>query len=84
MTVRVLFFSLLQDIVGDSEIEVSIPDSGDGTTVTELLTTLYEKFPKLRDWESKLLIAVDCEYADKNSTIKEGQEIALMPPVQGG
>lgn len=84
MTVRVLFFSLLQDIIGDSEIEFSIVDSNGVTLVSDLLAALYEKFPKLRNWESKLLIAVDCEYADKNTPIKEGQEIALMPPVQGG
>ncbi len=82
MTVRVLFFSLLQDIVGDSELSFELPE-GD-QTIADLLTALYGKYPSLRDWETKLLIAVDCEYADRESAIHEGQEIALMPPVQGG
>ena len=85
MTVRVLFFSLLRDIVGGDELEFTIEENDEATTtVADLLNAVYEKFPALREWESKLLIAVDCEYSDRDTEIREGQEIALMPPVQGG
>ena len=82
MKVRVLVFSLLQDIVGDPEIEVSLDK--ERADIADLLACLFESYPPLRDWNDKLLIAVDCEYADRTTPISEGQEIALMPPVQGG
>jgi len=82
MTLRVLFFSLLQDVSGTDELEYQLDK--DPATVNELLNALFEEIPKLRQWGPKLLIAVDCEYADRETPINDGQEIALMPPVQGG
>ena len=82
MKVRVLFFSLLQDIVGESEMEVRL--DMETAKVADLLDSLFENFPPLRDWDAKLLIAVDCEYADRETPVSDGQEIAMMPPVQGG
>jgi molybdopterin converting factor small subunit len=31
-----------------------------------------------------MLIAVNCEYADGTTVLQDGDELALMPPVQGG
>jgi MoaD family protein len=81
MTVRVLFFSVLRDITGSGEISMETkPDA----TVEVLLAECFTRWPKLRDWDKSLLIAVDQSYAKRNTPLQEGVEVAIMPPVQGG
>lgn len=82
MKVRVLFFSLLRDVTGEEEIEFDLP--GNPFPLSQLLALLFEKYAGLKDWDEKLLIAVNCEYAERQAAVKPGDEIAIMPPVQGG
>ena len=80
MKIKILFFSLLRDLTGTDCLETSF----DGNTVADLLKKLYQDIPKLSEWDANLLIAVNSEYATRETAIKEGDEIAIMPPVQGG
>ena len=82
MKVKILFFSLLRDIAGAGEIDWDI-DAG-GISVSALLEQLYSKWPDLREWDSKILVALDLDYVERDTLVKPGQEIAVMPPVQGG
>ena len=79
---KVLFFSLLRDVVGEDEIELEVAESG--VAVSAFLDQLYEKWPGLREWDSKILVAVDLDYVERDALVKPGQEVAVMPPVQGG
>ena len=81
MTVRVLFFSSLRDLAGESETELELPG---GASVGDLLDDLGSRIPGMAEWDSRLLVAVDQEYADRGEVLREGQEVAVMPPVQGG
>jgi molybdopterin converting factor small subunit len=81
MKVRVLVFSVLRDIVGGDEIEREVPE---GSTVGDLIEGMTVEWPKLREWEGRVLMAVDQEYARKDVVLSEGVEVAVMPPVQGG
>lgn len=83
MKMRVLFFSVLRDLVEKDELNVVLPE-GKPRTVAGLLEHLYGKYPRLRDWDQSLLIAADLDYVKRDSPLEEGQEIAIMPPVQGG
>ena len=82
MSIRVLFFASLQAITGSGELEWPCPESG--RTVDELLHELYDRFDGLRDWDRSLLVAADLEYVGRTTRVWPGQEVALMPPVQGG
>ena len=81
MNVRVLFFSILRDIAGADELE--IPLQADAR-VSELLAELFTRWPRLREWDRSLLIAVDQIYEKRDATLHDGAEVAIMPPVQGG
>ena len=81
MKVRVQFFSHLKDIVGASELEV---DVAEGTTTDGLLAELYARHPRLRDWNSSILLGAGVEFVDRDYLVKAGDDIAIMPPVQGG
>ena len=81
MTVRVQFFSHLCDVTGTSESQVHVPE---GASVADLLTVLYGEHPKLREWDSSILVGVGVEFVDRDYLLREGEEVAVMPPVQGG
>ena len=82
MTLRVLFFSLLRDLTGTGEIELTCAEGV--STVNGLLGMLYERWPALSAWDASLLVAVDQTYAKRGDALHEGAEVAVMPPVQGG
>ncbi len=80
---QVLFFSVLRDAVGADRINLELPADRDWTVAT-LLERLYSDYPKLRDWDTNLLVAADLKYVQRDEKLHNGQEIAIMPPVQGG
>ena len=82
MRVRVLFFSVLQDIAGKAAHEITL--SSGKKTIADLLETLYGQWPALRAWDASLLIAMDQCYVRRHDVLKDNSEIAVMPPVQGG
>ena len=81
-TLRVLFFSVLQDAAnGEKECDwVCDPNM----TVEVLLEQLYGRWPELRKWDAQIRVAVDLEYVERARMLRPGQEVAVMPPVQGG
>lgn len=81
MKVTVLFFSVLREIAGTDRIEW---EAGDHATLGELVADLQSRYPGLAAWEGRLLLAVNGEYSDRAMPIADGDEVALMPPVQGG
>lgn len=82
MKVRVLFFSQLRDLCGVDELECQLEVRA--ALVADLLAKLYADFSGLREWDGRLLVAVNQEYADRAAALSEGDEVAIMPPVQGG
>jgi MoaD family protein len=81
MKVRALFYAQLRDLIGSREINV---DLAEGATVRDLLEQIYAQQPKLRPHDKSILIGADVEFVDRNYKLKEGEEISIMPPVQGG
>lgn len=60
------------------------PTTGAPPVIASLLAELYTRWPALAPWDGRLLLAVDLEYATRETPLLPGQEVALMPPVQGG
>lgn len=83
MTVRVLFFSVLADLAGAGEIEERLGEGRDWT-LGDLVERLRGRLPELKDWDGRLLLAVNQRWADRTQPLSDGDEIAIMPPVQGG
>jgi len=80
-----LFFSSLRDTVGAEALDWPWPPRSGGTpTVATLLGEVYDRWPALAAWDAQLLVAVDLTYATRETALLPGQEVALMPPVQGG
>ncbi|NPB06530.1 MAG: molybdopterin converting factor subunit 1 [Aquificae bacterium] len=77
--VRLLYFSYLKERLKKAEEE--LPFTG---TVGELRKLLKEKYPQLADELERVRFAVNDEYAKDDEPIKDGDKIALIPPVSGG
>lgn len=81
MKVRVQFYAQLRDLTGSHEQDV---DLGEGSNVRDLLEKIYAQTPSLREHNKSILIGAGVEFVDREYVVKEGEEIAIMPPVQGG
>jgi MoaD family protein len=81
MNVRVQFYAQLRELSGVHELDLEIPQ---GATVRELLEKLYAQKPGLRAQDKSILVGVGLEFVDRNYQLEAGEEIAIMPPVQGG
>ena len=81
MKVRVEFYSQLRDLAGTAELNVDLPVEA---TVADLLEKLYKKAPALRSRDKSILVGAGVEFVDRNYKLKAGNEISIMPPVQGG
>ena len=61
------------------EVELSQNDG-----VRELLEKVYAQKPALRVHDKSILVGAGLEFVSRNYKPKPGEEIAIMPPVQGG
>lgn len=81
MNIRVNFFSYFKELAGtDSTIE----EMADGSRLEQLHQRLLGRFPKLEPMRKSTLIAVGVEYQGRDYVLKDGDEVSLFPPVQGG
>ena len=81
MHVRVLYFGALREQL-DKEFEAL--DLSSPARVSDLLGQIGSSYPDLKSWLPSLAVAVNQEYANLHTHLKEGDEIALLPPVSGG
>jgi molybdopterin converting factor subunit 1 len=81
MRVTVRYLGPLRDIAGleDETVEVA-----DDAVVGELYATLQQRIPQLQQFRHVVAIAVNCEYSSSETRLREGDEVALIPPVSGG
>ncbi|MDM7273890.1 molybdopterin converting factor subunit 1 [Sulfurihydrogenibium azorense] len=80
MKVEVLYFSQVKDKVGKSSEIVDF----NGNTVEDLINYLTKIYPDIRDILQKSMVAVNENYAEKDSILKENDKVAIIPPVSGG
>ena len=81
MTVSVQFFSWLKDVTGCARATETVPAR---CTLDELYTALAARFPGLAEAPKSILMAVGVDYQPRNYVLKDGDEVSLFPPVQGG
>jgi MoaD family protein len=81
MKVRVQFYAQLRDLVGMPEMDLELSERA---TVHDLLDEIYARRPGFRAHDKSILVGAGVEFVDRNYALKPGDEIAIMPPVQGG
>ena len=81
MTLRILYFATIRDLAGMREETVSLPE---GSRVNDLKSHLGKEHPKLIKAFASAIFAVNREFAFDDHLLKEGDEVAIFPPVSGG
>lgn len=81
--VKLLFFAKSRELAGISESEIELPTKIPYTDLIEQLSRAYN----LESLQKTFLIALNSEYCDESSDLihlKEGDELAVIPPISGG
>lgn len=79
--VRVRFFAAPREALGTDAIELEMPA---GSTVRELVETLEDRHPVLEAYTRFLNVAVNRAYVGMQTELRDGDEVACVPPVGGG
>jgi len=81
MEITVHFYSYFRDLTGCAETTVTVLPGG---TIGDLLKQVMARFSRLGAMQNSTLTAVGVEYQGRGYVLKEGDEVSLFPPVQGG
>lgn len=69
-------FARYRELLGFQRLECALPDP---PTLGTLLVD-----PRFKTLPTEALLAVNQAFTDRSWKLKEGDEVALMPPVSGG
>jgi molybdopterin synthase catalytic subunit len=81
MKVRLLFFAVLREIAGTAERELALEE---GTTARAVWNSLRQSDPRLTGYTQPPMVAINESYADPDAVLRDGDELAFIPPVAGG
>lgn len=81
MKVKVKLFALYREKAGTGELWLELPE---GAVVQDALNALGNLFPDLEELLGRAFFALNKRYVHLQDPIKEGDELAVFPPVSGG
>lgn len=81
MQIEVLFFAAFRELAGTDRRTVSLPPDAVAGTLIPSLRDLDRRFEALPD---RVAVVVNQRVVDMDHPIREGDEVALLPPVAGG
>ncbi|MCH9649760.1 MAG: molybdenum cofactor biosynthesis protein MoaE [Deltaproteobacteria bacterium] len=81
MKIQLLAFASARDAIGSDQASLTLPE---GSTLSDLRDVLQAQYPDLEPLWPRLAIAVEGELAPPSSLLRDGVEVALLPPVSGG
>lgn len=81
MKITVRLFSVAKDIAGFDERQIDLAEQSQAADVLEFLKQHDAQFSK---WRNSLRLAVNYEYVPNDHPLKNGDEVAVIPPVSGG
>jgi molybdopterin converting factor subunit 1 len=81
MQITVKLFALMREKAGTDTIALEVPA---GAAVTQALATLVRQYPVLEPYMVNTRLSVHMDFVDPDTTLAEGDELVLIPPVSGG
>lgn len=81
MRIRLLLFALYRDMAGTGELELELPAYA---TAADLVDYLRSERGGLKRLPQDPAVAVNEEYVPLSVRLRDGDEVALLPPVAGG
>ena len=74
-------FASYREIVGAGQLAWTLRD---GATLGALVDAVLDAYPRLRGHRDTMFLAVNRAYALPDVALRDGDEVALLPPVSGG
>ena len=81
MRVNIKLFARLRDMAGAAEL---VRDLEGPATVQTVWDALVAELPALAEYERTMSVAVNADYARMAAEVRDGDEVAFLPPVSGG
>ncbi|HKX32287.1 MAG TPA: molybdopterin converting factor subunit 1 [Blastocatellia bacterium] len=79
--ITVLLFGACREAAGVSELKLELASPSDAAGAWD---ALKERFPSLERFERSALVAINEEHARRNQPLRDGDTLAIFPPVSGG
>lgn len=81
MKIKVLLFGSCREAAGSGEIDLELSDTA---VAGDAWASTTHRFPSLVQFEKSVLLAVNEEHSSKETKLKDGDTVAIFPPVSGG
>ncbi|MEX2356089.1 MAG: molybdenum cofactor biosynthesis protein MoaE [Thermaerobacterales bacterium] len=81
ISISVKLFAGVAEAAGTRFVTLMLPPE---STINDALDRLLAEHPALRPWRSRTVVAVNHGYAAEETVLRDGDELALIPPVSGG
>jgi molybdopterin converting factor subunit 1 len=81
MRVTVQCFARLRDLAGHQEWACDVEA---GATVADVWQQLARAFPPVGVMRGAVSCAVNADFASMDTVVRDGDEVAFLPPVSGG
>jgi molybdopterin converting factor subunit 1 len=79
--VTILLFARLRELTGAGELARSVPE---GSAAGDVWQALVKEYPPLAEYTRAVSVAINEEYTRPAATVRDGDQIAFLPPVSGG
>ena len=79
--VHIRLFAMQRELAGTRALDVSLPAD---STIEDAWSALVERFPVLAPGRAAVRFARNGAYAPPDTSLADGDEIAMIPPVSGG
>jgi molybdopterin synthase catalytic subunit len=81
MRIRVRLFAVQRELAGTREVALDVPPDA---TVADAWEALAQRYPALGPGRDFVRFARNGVYADADTALGDGDEVAMIPPVSGG
>jgi molybdopterin converting factor small subunit len=78
MQVKLLLFASYRDAVGASELTLELPPGSRALDAVTWLRAEHNRIPE------RPVVAINLDYSSLDDILRDGDELALLPPVAGG
>lgn len=81
MRIHVLYFAVFRERLARDEEDIEVAN---GATVAHAIDALAARHPDIAKLRGRFRVAVNQDFADDAHVLRDGDEVALIPPVAGG
>jgi len=81
VNVRVRSFARIRELIGSDSQALDVPQ---GATVETVWSAIAERTPTLSSLSSSVRFALNGSIVEPSVKLKDGDEVALLPPSSGG